>query len=72
MIKTKSNFKLFDEDIIPKFYCLMVPYSFIVVFNQTTFIFLIAHKPHQLFSQLTTTFFTTIAKPTQTLSREQM
>jgi hypothetical protein len=54
MIKTKSNFKLFDEDIIPKFYCLMVPYSFIVVFNQTTFIFLIAHKPHQLFSQLTT------------------
>jgi hypothetical protein len=37
MIKTRSNFKLCGEDIIPKFDRLIAPYNFTAVFNQNGF-----------------------------------
>jgi hypothetical protein len=49
MIKTRSNFKLCGEDIIPKFDRLITPYNFIAVFNQTTFSFLTSHNSQQVF-----------------------
>jgi hypothetical protein len=62
--KNRSNFKLYGEDIIPKFDHLIAPYSFTVVSNQMAFSFLTAHNPQQLSpsSQLTTT-----AKPNKLL-----
>jgi hypothetical protein len=49
MIKTTSNFKICGEDIIPKFDCLIVPYSFTTIFNQTVFNFFISHNTHHFF-----------------------
>jgi hypothetical protein len=67
MIKTRSNFKLCGEEIIPKFDHLIALYMFTVVSNQTSFNFLIAHNSEQLFSQLTTAFFTATVKPNKSL-----
>jgi hypothetical protein len=66
MIKTRSNFKLCGEDIIPKFDRLIAPYSFTAVSNQTNLSFLTTHNP-QLFSQLTIAFFITTTKPNRPL-----
>jgi hypothetical protein len=45
VIKTRSNFKLWGEDIIPKFDRLVAPYSFTVVSNKTAFSFLTGDNP---------------------------
>jgi hypothetical protein len=74
MIKTRSNFKLCGEDIIPKFDRLIAPYSFIAVFNQMAFSFLIAHNTQQLFSYLTahSKSFHSHSQTNQTLSLHPM
>jgi hypothetical protein len=62
MIKTRSNFKQYGKDGIPKFDHLIAPYSFTILYNQTSFNFLTAHNPPQFFSQLRSDFFTATAK----------
>jgi hypothetical protein len=55
--KTRSNFKLCGEDIIPKFDRLITSYNFTAVSNQTNFSFLTAYNSQQFFSQPRTAFF---------------
>jgi hypothetical protein len=70
MIKTRSNFKLCGENIIPKFDRLIALYSFTVVSNQTVFSFLTAHYPQQFFLHLTahSSFFHSHNQTKQTLN----
>ncbi len=68
MIKTRSNFKLCGEDIIPKFDRLIAPYNFTIVFNLLAFSFFTAHNPQQLLSQLIVVFFIVTGKPNKPLA----
>jgi hypothetical protein len=57
MIKTRSNCKLCDEDIIPKSDHLIATCSFIVVFNKTTFSFFYRSQSITVFFIANSSFF---------------